>query len=284
MSDTSTSTRHTAPTARLRAFGKRILHRVESLVDRRPVVECPSPSAEDEYRRKCLEAFGADVRLGQNCLFWTLPFGSPEMQQLNEAMSKIEFGLFGRWLQAIRDEQVPGAIVEFGVWQGNGLEQIIIRAEALGLRRPVFGFDSFEGLPQPSDDDLKCFKAGAFVGSIDDVSARLKTAERPHVRLVKGWFCDSLRSPEIVNEAGLARIAFARIDGDLYESTVDCLNFLEGRLAHGSYLMFDDWAHRQDLGETKAFFEFFERTQSRYRFEHLAALGMGSLHLRVWNK
>jgi hypothetical protein len=279
MSYATSLTRLAGRAARLRAFGKRLFRRqIESLVE--PSVR----AADEEYRGKCLEAFGEDVRLGQNYLFWTLPFGSPETRQLYQAMSQIEFGLFGRWLQILRDERIPGAIAEFGVWQGNGLEQIIIRCEALDLLRPVFGFDSFEGLPEPSSDDLECFKAGEFLGSIDDVSARLKVPQRPHVRLVKGWFCDSLRSPEVANEPGLAQVAFARIDGDLYESTVDCLNFLEGRLAHGCFLVFDDWAHKQDLGETKAFFEFFERTKNRYRFEHMAALGMGSLHLRVWQR
>jgi len=274
-----------APTMRkvlasnLRHVGRQVLH----WIDPAPPPP-PTPTQQATYRELCVEAFGKDVSLGANYLFWTLPFGSSEMVQLYQAMMTIEFSLFSRWLQIVRDENIPGAIVEFGVWQGNGLRQIIERCEALGLRRPTFGFDSFEGLPEPSPDDLQCFKAGEYASRFEEVSARLEVSRRTHVQLVKGWFCDSLARPEIVAHPDLQQIAVARIDGDLYQSTVDCLKFVENRLAHGSYLWFDDWAHRTELGETKAFFEFYERVKHIYRFEHVAALGQGSLHLRVWRR
>ena len=236
-----------------------------------------------DYRKKCMDVFKADVSLGENYLFWTLPFGSPETAQLYGAMRTIESGIFAKRLEVLRNERIQGAIVEFGVFSGEGLATIVDKCEELGITPPIYGFDSFEGLPEPTADDLPdCWYGGEYACPMERVAQRLKCDSRPHVHLVKGWFCDTLKSAAIVGNPELERIAFARIDCDLYDSTVDCLDFLTDRLVDGAFLVFDDWTHRLDLGETRAFFEYHDRVKDVYRFEHLAAIGRGSLHLRVW--
>jgi hypothetical protein len=243
------------------------------------------PASPRSYRSRCLEVFDADVSLGNNYLLWSLPFGSPEVTELYSAMAAIEHKIFGKWLETIRNERIEGAIVEFGVFSGTGLAVIADRCDELGIAPPIYGFDSFEGLPEPTADDLPdCWHGGQYAYPRERVARRVKCESRPHVHLVEGWFCDTLKSEAITEERKLERIAFARIDCDLYDSTVDCLNFLADRLADGAFLVFDDWSHRLDLGETRAFFEFYECVKDRYRFEHLAAMGRGSLHLRVWRK
>jgi hypothetical protein len=256
-----------------------VLHRVKTETRER-LTSAPSSFG---YRKKCLDVFKADVSLGENYLLWTLPFGSPETAQLHSAMRTIERGVFAKWLEVLRNEQIQGAIVEFGVFSGEGLATIADKCEELGITSPIYGFDSFEGLPEPTADDLPdCWCGGQYACSMEQVAQRLKCNVRPHVHLVKGWFCNTLKSQAIARNPELARIAFARIDCDLYDSTVDCLDFIQDRLVDGAFLVFDDWTHRLDLGETKAFFEYYERVKDLYRFEHLAALGQGSLHLRVW--
>jgi hypothetical protein len=235
-----------------------------------------------DYRERCLDVFSADVSLGENYLFWSLPFGSPETAQLYTAMQAIERGIFAKWLEVISQERIRGAIVEFGVFSGEGLAGIADKCEELGIILPIYGFDSFEGLPKPTADDLpNCWHEGQYACPMERVAQRLKCDVRPHIHLIKGWFCHTLKNETVAGNPDLEQIAFARIDCDLYDSAVDCLDFLEDRLVDGAFLIFDDWTHRLDLGETKAFFEFSERMKDVYRFEHLAALGQGSLHLRV---
>jgi O-methyltransferase len=145
--------------------------------------------------------------------------------------------------------------------------------------RDVIGYDSFQGLPTPSVHDLDCWSAGEYCVTLSDVSRRVRAARRPWLRLVPGWFSETL-----IAGAEPAQVALANVDCDLYASACACLEFLEGRLIDGAFLLFDDWTHRMDKGETKAFVEFYDRVQDRYRFEHVASLGSGACHFRVWLK
>jgi len=237
------------------------------------------------YRDKCLEAFLRDIGLGQNDLLWSLPRDSPETEQLFGAMSMIELGLFAKYLQVIKTEGIEGSLVELGVFSGSGLEWIIAKSEAIGLHRETFGFDSFEGLPEVTAlDNFGGWSRGQYAARFEAVAERLHCDKRKNVHLIKGWFCNTLTSETVAKYPALQKISFARVDCDLYGSAVDCLRFLEHRMANGAFLIFDDWAHRDDQGETKAFFEYYERVKDQYRFDHLAALARGSLHLRVWRR
>ena len=53
----------------------------------------------------------------------------------------------------MQTEGLPGDIVECGVWKGRSLSAIALLLEELGSARQVHGFDSFEGLPDPSAED-----------------------------------------------------------------------------------------------------------------------------------
>lgn len=166
-----------------------------------------------------------------------------------------------------------GDIVEFGVYQGQWLERLMAWSEG----RTVYGFDSFEGLPSPGKEDQGMgWHHGQYAASLDEVSQAIGAAHRSNVHLVKGWFKDTLARAPATN---ITKIAFARIDCDLYSSTCDCLAFLRGRLADGAILVFDDWTFDITKGETKAFFEW--EPSSGYHFELIGHLGIGRLYLRA---
>ena len=97
------------------------------------------------------------------------------------------------------------------------------------------------------------------------------------IELVEGWFSDTL--PTVQDK--ITRVAFARVDCDLYRSTTDALTFLSGRLVDGAIIYFDDWTHDARTGETKAFFEFAEREASRYKFERLITVSDGAVAVQV---
>ena len=120
----------------------------------------------------------------------------------------------------------PGMVLEFGVAQGNSLH----RLSKMFDDRKVYGFDSFQGLPE----DWKAgYKKGAFAG------------ERPNwvpsnADLVPGWFEDSLPKWLAENQ-GYAD--FVHIDCDLYSSTHWVLDYLanESRLRRGTVILFDEY-------------------------------------------
>ncbi|HLN31158.1 MAG TPA: TylF/MycF/NovP-related O-methyltransferase [Gemmataceae bacterium] len=236
------------------------------------------------YGAKCIEIFGRDIPRGDNCLFWSFDYESPESVQLFGIMYGFKCAQFKKYMDTIKTEKLEGAILEFGVHDGGSLNNIVEKCEQLGLSTPIYGFDSFEGLPAVSQHDVSCFQAGQYAAPLEAVLQTLKCDVRKHVHLVKGWFSETLTSREILADPALRQIAFAHIDCDLYYSAVDCLSFLEGRLTNGAFLIFDDWSFSELFGETKAFFEWSDKVRHLYRFEHVASVERGSLHLRVWLK
>jgi hypothetical protein len=133
-----------------------------------------------------------------------------------------------------------GLFMEFGVWKGAWLRQM---AEVRGVH--FYGFDSFEGLPEPWSFN----KAGQFDLGGDE-------PEMPkNVTLVRGWFNDSL--PRFL-EQNAEPVAFVHIDCDLYSSTKTVLDLLAPRLAPGSQLVLDDFMYMPgwQREEHRAFLEF----------------------------
>jgi macrocin-O-methyltransferase TylF-like protien len=119
------------------------------------------------------------------------------------------------------------------------------------MDRDFYGFDSFEGLSEPSaESDYAGWAKGQYAAGYGEVAANLRLKDRPRLKLVKGFFDKSLKEPEAqaVNE-----IAYARIDCDIYQPAVECLDFLAPRLSDGAILAFDDWVYDIQKGETKAF-------------------------------
>jgi hypothetical protein len=204
--------------------------------------------------------------------------GDPWGAQINNQMFETEWSYADALLREIEARAVPGAIVEFGLFRGQSLLRLIEACEQHGIHRQFFGFDSFEGLSAPSaEHDLDCFSEGDYAATLEEVARRLDVARRPNVALVKGWFSDSLKSDAART---IREVAFVRVDCDLYEPSVTCLDFLTGRLSDGAILVFDDWTFDLAKGETRAFAEWVERAPP-YRFQFLCFNSIGHLYMRV---
>lgn len=109
--------------------------------------------------------------------------------------------------------------------------------------RRVFVADSFEGLPKPdvgkypSDKGAK-FHAAKFLSvSEEDVKNNfLKYGLlNEQVIFLKGWFKDTLPG------APIEKLSILRLDGDMYESTMDALNNLYPKLSQGGFCIIDDY-------------------------------------------
>lgn len=85
-------------------------------------------------------------------------------------------------------------------------------------------------------------------------------------------FSDTLKRADIQSIDG---IAFARVDCDLYQPTVEVLDYFKPRLPDGAILVFDDWTWN---GETKAFAEWCRGSGLQFSF---LASTMGHYYLQV---
>ena len=140
-------------------------------------------------------------------------------------------------------EEVPGDLVEAGVWRGGA--SIFMRAilKAHGKTdRVVWACDSFEGLPPPdprypADDGASWHSWKPLTVSLEEVRANFARYGLldDNVRFVKGWFRDTL--PKLHTE----RWALIRLDGDMYQSTLDGLTHLYPNLSPGGYVIIDDY-------------------------------------------
>tara|TARA_Y100000310_G_scaffold163309_1_gene163154 strand:- start:5748 stop:6437 length:690 start_codon:yes stop_codon:yes gene_type:complete len=166
-----------------------------------------------------------------------------------------------------------GLWLEFGVYRGRTITNI-----AKNTTNIIYGFDSFEGLPEHWDNDNPKgvyslsgnIPMGAICGSNDDnpgmydASATKTIQPWPmNIRLVKGLFDDSLPKFLLENKAP---VAFVNIDSDLYSSAKTVLTLLEDRFQDGTIITFDeicDYPAYRDH-EIKAFAEFLLKTGFDY--------------------
>ncbi|MBA3371162.1 MAG: class I SAM-dependent methyltransferase [Thermoleophilaceae bacterium] len=139
---------------------------------------------------------------------------------------------------------VPGDLIETGVWRGGAtiLMRAVLKAYGVEDRR-VWVADSFEGLPPPdpgiypSDKGNRLHTSDQLAVSLEQVKSNFERYglldERVH--FLKGWFRDTLP------EAPIEKLAVVRLDGDMYESTMDALVNLYPKLSVGGYLIVDDY-------------------------------------------
>ena len=150
-----------------------------------------------------------------------------------------------RWcIEAVMAGAVPGDFIETGVWRGGVTILMKGMLEAWGdTQRRVWVADSFSGLPVPDPDnypadeghDMSTVKA--LQVSADEVKANFDRYGLLDERVcfLEGWFADTLRT------APIDQLAILRLDGDLYESTMDALSALYPKLSVGGYVLVDDY-------------------------------------------
>lgn len=145
--------------------------------------------------------------------------------------------------QVLRDE-IAGDFVETGVWRGGA--SIFARAILFAYGstdRKVICCDSFEGLPAPNSELFPADEGATYhtypelAVSLEEVMGNFASFDLLDAQVVfhKGWFRDTMA--QVASE----NIAVLRLDGDLYESTIDPLNALYDRIPDGGYVIVDDY-------------------------------------------
>ena len=148
-------------------------------------------------------------------------------------------------VESVIHEKVPGDLIETGVWRGGAciLMRGVLAAYDVHDRR-VFVADSFEGLPKPDEknypqdkgDDHHTYDILAVSQEQVESNFRRYDLLDDQVAFLKGWFKDTLPS------APIDKLAVLRLDGDMYESTMDALIHLYPKLSPGGFCIIDDYA------------------------------------------
>jgi len=180
---------------------------------------------------------------------------------------------------ALRTINITGHVMEFGVYQGNTLKII----SDYFSNQTVWGFDSFEGLPEPWFLKSKVgsrrsqHPVGKFALGQEELQVVVNQFAKRKVKLVPGWFNQTI-GPWMNDNPGV--VSFLHIDCDLYSSTLDILNLLNDRIVPGFVIVFDEmypWndVEQYDLweqGKFRALGEWISNHQrtfrTLYRSEH----------------
>jgi len=144
-------------------------------------------------------------------------------------------------IQTVHEESITGSFVECGVWKCGAVGLMALADDSLGGTRKVHGFDSFEGLPDPTEEDGKSAIGwkGALKIHHSDAVDNLRKMGAARVSLHQGFFKDSL--PLVKDQLG--RISILRLDGDWYSSTMTILNELYDQVSPGGFIIVDDYGH-----------------------------------------
>lgn len=194
-----------------------------------------------EMYRKEIEA--PDHALGYN----------PRMRETGRDWPSRAFTMVGRarlrnfryCIETALTDGIAGDILEAGVWRGGAciFARAVLAAHGVTDRRVIVA-DSFAGLPPP---DLERYPqdAGSTLHEEPDLAVSVHAVRENFARMgllddqvafVPGYFRDTM--------PGLATggpIAVLRLDGDMYESTIDPLRYLYDLVPPGGFLIVDDY-------------------------------------------
>jgi len=146
----------------------------------------------------------------------------------------------------------PGTLwLEFGAFTGRTINYISKFTED-----KVYGFDSFEGLPEKWRDD---YDVGRF-----DLHGQLPHVNE-NVELIKGWFNETLND---FMKKHNKKVSFIHIDADLYSSAKYILDELKDHIDTDCVIVFDELVNYPgydgDTGELKALYEFVTENKIEY--------------------
>ena len=162
----------------------------------------------------------------------------------------------------INKSVIGGAIdyIEFGVYKGKSL----FKWAELNKKKTsrFYGFDTFEGLPEPWDQIRHTDPKGHF-----DAAGSIPKSNDPRIQFVKGLFQDTL--PGFLRKFKPINRLVVHNDSDLYSSTLYSLTQIDSLLCAGSVVIFDEFFCSSH--EFQAFYDY--TTSYRRAYSLLAATG-----------
>lgn len=232
-----------------------------------------------EVIKKIINKFGIDIVRLNKPQKWPGDFNSSHIELTKKVqpytMTSIEriFGLI-EGVNYIEKHRIEGDIVECGVWKGGSMLAIAeVLMQNKNQQRHLHLYDTFEGMSEPSEDDVNRYNDSAesllqsdtnkdrnlvwaFSG-LDEVkqTMALSTYPNENIHYIKGKVEDTI--PQQIPD----KIALLRLDTDWYESTKHELIHLFPRLVQGGVLIIDDYGFWK--GARKAVDEYFAENKIR---------------------
>jgi predicted SAM-dependent methyltransferase/glycosyltransferase involved in cell wall biosynthesis len=178
----------------------------------------------------------------------------------------------------ICQENIPGDFIECGVARGgsSALLALIIKKYSVSQRK-LYSLDTFEGMPQPSQEDIHegipadetGWGSGTCTGTVENLlNLSEKLGVQDIIVPVKGLFQDTL--PELSKKIG--RISFLHMDGDWYESTKAILENVYDNVVSEGFIQVDDYGHWE--GCRKAVDEYFKKHSISVKINQIDATGV----------
>ena len=151
------------------------------------------------------------------------------------------------------ENRKPGVIAEFGVFSGKTINHM----SSMVIDQTLYGFDSFEGLPEQWTGFIYARKMFDVQGNMPKVN--------PNVKLIKGWFDATV--PPFFKDLK-EPVSILHLDADIYSSTKTVLDAAIPHIQNGTILAFDEFFNYPgyQLHEYKAFYEFIAETGWKYEF------------------
>jgi len=174
---------------------------------------------------------------------------------------------------------VKGSIVECGVFEGNGVmswAQLSAIYEPFNYHREIIGFDTFQGFPGVTKEDLGSWEnknavaGGLYSDSYAELTDCIKLYDQnralshiPKIRLIKGDFLETGKKHLKANNHLVISLLY--LDFDIYKATKEALDIFLPRMPRGSILAFDEVNNPDWPGETLALLEKFNLNKCQLR-------------------
>jgi len=170
--------------------------------------------------------------------------------------------------------EIDGDVVECGVGKARTFSLLAHLVSYEGKGRKLWGFDSFEGFPEPSEKDKS--PRNPQKGEWNEIDVEMvykiligtglsKDFLNTSVIVMKGFFEETLPRSKV------QKIAFLHLDVDLYKSYKTCLKELFPRVVMGGVVVFDEYGDVSKFpGAKKAIDEYFKNTNYIIQRENLS--------------
>jgi O-methyltransferase len=195
------------------------------------------------------------VRSGAHAMSYPISSYAPwqadeEFQRVYQAVKKNTlvdvWRCYELWTMVGELREVPGAIVEVGVWRGGSGAIMATRAKALGIPDPVYLCDTWEGVVKTGELDTYYRDGKHDDTSREIVEALVQRLELGNVELLQGVF------PEETGDCIPDRaLRLCHVDVDVYQSAKDVFDWAWERLSPGGLAVFDDYGFPACPGVTR---------------------------------
>ena len=160
-------------------------------------------------------------------------------------------------LAGVLQNNTDGDVVELGCYEGTSALFEARVMQQLAPDKKLWLYDSFEGLPEKTQQDIAAlgadFKGGELKASKRQLQRNFIKADLPLPEVTRAWFYEL--DPSDLPDT----ICFAFLDGDFYESIMDSLKLVWPKMAAGGVIVVDDYQNAALPGAAHAVNEFAAR-------------------------